>query len=42
MVEAALKEAEGTDWGSFFAAHPPVALPRRARRDLSTREGFGD
>ena len=41
MVEAALKEAEGTDWARFFADHPPVTLPKRAPRDLSTREGFG-
>lgn len=41
MVEAALKEASGTDWAKFFAAHPPARLPKSAPRDLSTREGFG-
>lgn len=41
MVDAALKEAEGTDWAKFFAAHPPVVLPKSAPRDLSTHEGFG-
>ena len=40
MVQAALKEAEGVDWGRFFAEHPPVALPKRAARNLSSREGL--
>jgi hypothetical protein len=41
MVDAALKDAEGTDWAKFFAAHPPIVPPKHARRDLSTHEGFG-
>ena len=40
MVDAALKEAEGTDWAKFFAAHPPAVLPKLAPRDLSTHEAF--
>ena len=41
MVAAALKEAAGTDWARFFAAYPAAKLPKNARRDLSTLEGFG-
>jgi predicted transcriptional regulator len=40
LRQAAQAKSTQIDWKSFFADTPPVTLPAKSPRNLSSREGF--